>query len=107
MEEVQTGVHYALALPAPYAGAWRYLLGDTIQFTNVEHSEFRITGRTKQFLSACGEHLSIDNLSAAVKAVDDQLHGRSEESLQGSPAKVFGLINGMYPWTTSVPLKNL
>ena len=78
IEEVQTGVHYALLLSTT-AGAWRYLFGDTIHFTNVEHSEFRITGRTKQFLSACGEHLSIDNLSAAVKAVDDQLHAGVRE----------------------------
>ena len=78
LEEVEEGVHYALLLSTT-AGAWRYLLGDTIQFTNSEQAEFRITGRTKQFLSACGEHLSIDNLSAAVRAVDEQLRAGVRE----------------------------
>ncbi|MBL7829205.1 MAG: GH3 auxin-responsive promoter family protein [Saprospiraceae bacterium] len=72
LDEVKEGVHYALLLNT-VAGVWRYLLGDTIQFTNVENAEIRVTGRTKQFLSACGEHVSIDNLSAAVRAVDEQL----------------------------------
>lgn len=78
LNEVQKGVHYALLLSTT-AGSWRYLLGDTIQFTSVENSEIRITGRTKQFLSACGEHVSIDNLSAAVRAVDEQLRAGVRE----------------------------
>lgn len=73
LSEVETGKHYALLL-STVAGAWRYLLGDTIQFTDVEKTELRITGRTKQFLSACGEHISIDNLCDAVRAVDERLH---------------------------------
>lgn len=72
LAEVETGVHYALLL-CTVAGAWRYLLGDTVQFTDMEKAELRITGRTKQFLSACGEHVSIDNLCDAVKAVDERL----------------------------------
>lgn len=72
LSEVETGKHYALLLTT-VAGAWRYLLGDTVQFTDVEKAELRITGRTKQFLSACGEHISIDNLCDAVRAVDERL----------------------------------
>lgn len=78
LSEVKEGVHYALLL-STVAGAWRYLLGDTVQFTNVENAEIRITGRTKQFLSACGEHVSIDNLSSAVRAVDEQLRAGVRE----------------------------
>ena len=48
------------------AGAWRYLIGDTIRFTDVENAEIIITGRTKQFLSLCGEHLSQDNMNRAI-----------------------------------------
>jgi hypothetical protein len=73
LDEIREGVHYALLISSA-AGAWRYLLGDTIQFTNVENTELRITGRTKHFLSACGEHVTVDNLTAAVKAVDEQLN---------------------------------
>lgn len=48
IDEVQTGVPYALLLSTT-AGAWRYLLEDTVQITNIEQSEFIIVGRTKQF----------------------------------------------------------
>lgn len=72
LSEIETGKHYAPLL-STVAGAWRYLLGDTIQFTDTEKAELRITGRTKQFLSACGEHISIDNLCDAVRAVDERL----------------------------------
>lgn len=66
LEAVKTGETYALVLSS-VSGAWRYLLGDTIQFTQVESLRFRITGRTQQFLSVCGEHLSLDNLNEAVR----------------------------------------
>lgn len=72
LAEAQNGIPYAMLLTT-CAGAWRYLLGDTIQFSDVRNAEFRLTGRTKQFLSTCGEHLSIDNLNDAVRAVDAKL----------------------------------
>lgn len=72
LSEVETGKHYAILL-STVAGAWRYLLGDTVQFTDTEKAELRITGRTKQYLSGCGEHISIDNLCDAVRAVDERL----------------------------------
>jgi hypothetical protein len=69
LDEVETGVEYAPLL-STCAGAWRYLLGDTIRFTNLERNTFRLTGRTKQFLSVCGEHISIDNLNHAVQEAE-------------------------------------
>jgi len=73
INEVTEGVDYAIILSS-CAGAWRYLIGDTIRFTNMEASEIIITGRTKHFLSICGEHLSIDNMNQAVQAVEAQLN---------------------------------
>ena len=78
LDNVQEGVHYALLI-STCAGAWRYLLGDTVQFTDTEHAEFRLTGRTKQFLSVCGEHLSIDNLNEAVRQADMALRAGVRE----------------------------
>ena len=70
--QVQEGVEYALLI-STCAGAWRYLIGDTIKFTSLEHYEVAITGRTKHFLSLCGEHLSQDNMNKAIKLVSDEL----------------------------------
>lgn len=71
--EVQAGVEYALLITTN-SGAWRYLIGDVIKFTSVEDSEIVITGRTKHFLSLCGEHLSVDNMNKAVELVSTELN---------------------------------
>jgi hypothetical protein len=70
--QIKEDVEYALQM-STCAGAWRYLIGDTIKFTSLEHYEIVITGRTKHFLSLCGEHLSQDNMNKAVKMVADEL----------------------------------
>ena len=66
VHEVKEGKDYALLISTS-AGAWRYLIGDTIKFTNKEHCQIIITGRTKSFLSLVGEHLSVDNMNKAVE----------------------------------------
>ncbi len=71
--QVQPDVEYAL-LMSTVAGAWRYLIGDTIKFTSIEHYEIAITGRTKQFLSLCGEHLSVENMNRAVELASGELN---------------------------------
>ncbi len=73
IKDVEQGKDYAL-LMSTCAGAWRYLIGDTIRFTNVELSEIVITGRTKHYLSLCGEHLSVENMSKAIKQTADDLN---------------------------------
>lgn len=78
LNEVREGEHYA-TLISTSAGAWRYLLGDTVQFTDLERCEFKVTGRTKQFLSVCGEHISIDNLNDAVRHADKTLNAGVRE----------------------------
>lgn len=68
IDEVVEGVDYALLITT-CAGAWRYLIGDTIQFVDCEKLKIKITGRTKHFLNLCGEHLSIDNMTDALTRV--------------------------------------
>jgi hypothetical protein len=71
--EVKENQEYALLL-STCAGAWRYLIGDTIKFTSKQHSEIVITGRTKHFLSICGEHLSQENMNRAIKMLSDEMN---------------------------------
>ena len=56
------------------SGAWRYLIGDTIKFMSKVHHEIVITGRTKHFLSICGEHLSQENMNRAIKMFQDEFN---------------------------------
>lgn len=71
--EVEEGKEYALLL-STCAGAWRYLIGDTIKFTSKEKSEIVITGRTRHFLNLCGEHLSQENMNRAIQMLEEQLN---------------------------------
>ncbi|HZY79409.1 MAG TPA: GH3 auxin-responsive promoter family protein [Cyclobacteriaceae bacterium] len=73
LDEVKEGEEYALLL-STCSGAWRYLIGDVIKFTSLEESEIIITGRTKHFLSLCGEHLSVDNMNKAIELVSDEMN---------------------------------
>lgn len=73
IDQVEEGKEYALLL-STCAGSWRYLIGDVIKFTSLEESEIIITGRTKHFLSLCGEHLSVDNMNKAVELVSDEMN---------------------------------
>jgi hypothetical protein len=41
---------------------------------SVEEAEIVITGRTKHFLSLCGEHLSVDNMNKAIELVADEMN---------------------------------
>jgi hypothetical protein len=71
IDEVEEGTPYALLL-STCAGAWRYLVGDVVRFTDREAAEIVIVGRTKHFLNLCGEHLSADNMAQAVQRLEDQ-----------------------------------
>ena len=73
IHEVEEGKDYALLI-STNAGAWRYLIGDTLRFLDKEKCEIVITGRTKHFLSLVGEHLSVDNMNKAVQTVSEDLN---------------------------------
>ena len=73
IHEVELGKEYAL-LMSTNAGAWRYLIGDTIRFVDLQRNEIVITGRTKHFLSLVGEHLSVDNMNKAIQMVSEEFN---------------------------------
>lgn len=73
IRDVEEGKEYALLI-STCAGAWRYLIGDVIKFTSKDRSEIVITGRTKHFISMCGEHLSQENMNRAVQMLEDEFN---------------------------------
>lgn len=70
IHEVQEGKDYAILI-STNAGAWRYLIGDTIRFVDLKRYEIIITGRTRHFLSLVGEHLSVENMIQGLKKVSE------------------------------------
>lgn len=86
IDEVEENVDYAVLITTN-AGAWRYMIGDVIRFVMKEESEIMITGRTKLFMSMCGEHLSLDNLNKAIELVEEELDIDIREfTLLGEPS---------------------
>lgn len=71
LKDVELGKEYAILI-STVAGTWRYLIGDTIKFVSLRNYEIKITGRTKHFLSLCGEHLSVENMNMAIALVSEE-----------------------------------
>lgn len=85
VDQVEEDKDYALLI-STCSGAWRYLIGDTIRFVDKHNSEIIITGRTKHFLSLCGEHLSVDNMNRAVEMSAEKFNiGIKEFTVAGVP----------------------
>ena len=56
LKDVKPGENYALIVNSN-AGLWGYNLGDTVKFVSVNPYRLVVTGRTKHFISAFGEHV--------------------------------------------------
>ncbi len=85
IDQVEEGKDYALLI-STNAGTWRYLIGDVIRFESIQESEITIVGRTKHFLSLCGEHLSSDNMNKAIEIAEQELNIDIREfTLLGEP----------------------
>lgn len=64
---VETGVNYAVVL-STCAGAWAYILGDTVRFVETDPPRILVTGRTSYTLSVFGEHLIDAEIEEAMAA---------------------------------------
>lgn len=62
----EVGKNYAVII-STNCGLWRYLIGDTIRFTQKNPYKFIITGRTKHFINAFGEELIVDNAEKGIQ----------------------------------------
>ena len=65
LDEVEVGKNYAMLITTN-AGLWRYMIGDTVTFTNKSPYRIKISGRTKHFINAFGEELIIENAEVAI-----------------------------------------
>lgn len=82
---VETGKNYAMVISTS-CGLWRYIIGDTVKFTQKDPYKFVITGRTKHFINAFGEELMVDN---AEKGLQIACRETGAQVLEYSAAPVF------------------
>ena len=65
LADVKVGENYALIINNN-AGLWAYNLGDTIKFVSTNPYRIIVSGRTKYFISAFGEHVIAEEVEAAL-----------------------------------------
>jgi hypothetical protein len=65
LKDIKTNENYALVV-SNNAGLWSYNLGDTIKFVSTNPYRIIVTGRTKHFISAFGEHVIAEEVEHAL-----------------------------------------
>jgi hypothetical protein len=65
LDKVVLGKNYAIVI-STNGGLWRYLVGDTIQFTSIAPFRIKVSGRIKQYINAFGEEVISDNTDRAI-----------------------------------------
>lgn len=65
LSQVEIGVNYALIINSN-AGLWGYNIGDTIRFVSTNPYRIVVTGRTKHYISAFGEHVIVEEVDDAL-----------------------------------------
>jgi len=71
LKEVQPGINYALVLNTN-AGLWGYINGDTVRFKTVFPHRIEITGRIAQYISAFGEHVTVEETEKSIAETASQ-----------------------------------
>ncbi|HEX4851392.1 MAG TPA: GH3 auxin-responsive promoter family protein, partial [Puia sp.] len=96
LQDVELGKNYALVINTN-AGLWRYLLGDTIQFTSLHPYRIKVSGRLKHFINAFGEEVIVDNSDKAV-AIASERTGAKVNDYTAAPVYFSDNSNGAHEW---------
>lgn len=96
LKDVELGKNYALVI-STNGGLWRYLLGDTIQFTTLYPFRIKIAGRIKHFINAFGEEVMVDNTDRAISIAGDKT-GAIVNDYTAAPVYFSDEGNGAHEW---------
>ena len=96
LDQVKTGTNYALVI-STNAGLWRYMIGDTVQFTTLSPYRIQITGRTRHFINAFGEELIVDNAEKALAIACERSEAVISE-YTAAPVYSQGKKKGAHEW---------
>lgn len=65
LENVETDKEYALVITTS-SGLWRYIIGDTVRFSQLHPFRFVVSGRTTHYINAFGEKLIMEHAEKAI-----------------------------------------
>ncbi|MEY2950866.1 MAG: hypothetical protein RLZZ248_2067 [Bacteroidota bacterium] len=96
LEAVEMGKNYVMVI-STIAGLWRFMVGDTVRFTNTKPYKITISGRTKQFINVFGEEVMVENTDRAVELTCKRLGVMVKEYTVG-PLFMENGKNGAHQW---------
>lgn len=94
--EVELNRNYAIVISTS-GGLWRYIIGDTIKFTNLKPYRFIISGRTKSFINVFGEELMVDNANRALASAC-AITGVAVQEYSAAPVFTEENVKGCHEW---------
>ncbi len=71
LKHVELNKNYALVI-STNGGLWRYLVGDTVQFTSLRPFKIKVTGRVKHYMNAFGEEVIVENSDKAIAVASEK-----------------------------------
>jgi hypothetical protein len=96
LEDVQLHKNYAVVI-STNGGLWRYLVGDTIQFTSTYPFKVKVSGRVKHFMNAFGEEVIVDNSDRAIVMASEKT-GAIVNDYTAAPIYFTDIGNGGHEW---------
>lgn len=96
LKEVVLNKNYALVITTN-GGLWRYLVGDTIQFTSLKPFKIKVTGRLKHYMNAFGEEVIVDNADKAI-AIASAKTNAIVKDYTAAPVFFTEQNNGAHQW---------
>jgi len=96
LKEVELNKNYAIII-STNGGLWRYMVGDTIQFTSLSPFRIKVTGRLKHFINAFGEEVIVDNTDNAI-AIACAETGAMVVDYSVAPIYMSGSETGGHEW---------
>ena len=96
LQDVEIGKNYAPVI-STNGGLWRYLLGDTIQFTELKPFRIKVSGRLKHYMNAFGEEVIVDNTDKAI-AMASEKTGAVVNDYTAAPVYFSDASNGAHEW---------
>ncbi|MET0243777.1 MAG: GH3 auxin-responsive promoter family protein [Flavitalea sp.] len=96
LNDVVLGKNYALII-STNGGLWRYLVGDTVQFTSLHPFKVKVSGRLKHYINAFGEEVIVDNTDHAVSEACAKT-GAIVNDYTAAPVYFSDGANGAHEW---------
>ena len=96
LKQLQKGKNYALVISTT-GGLWRYLVGDTVQFTSLNPYKVKVSGRLKHYMNAFGEEVIVDNSDQAIAAACEKTNAIVND-YTAAPVYFSEGSNGTHEW---------